>query len=56
MIKDTLTLSGKEVVLTEGDNVFVGCKLTVQMSSGNARLDSCGKRVILQLDPKSQKK
>lgn len=55
MLADTLTLSGKEVVLTEGDNVFVGCKLTVQMASGNARLDSCGKRVILQLDPKSQK-
>ncbi|WP_162654508.1 LptA/OstA family protein [Lentilitoribacter sp. Alg239-R112] len=56
MLADTLVLSGKEVVLTEGDNVFVGCKLTVQMASGNARLDSCGKRVILQLDPKSQKK
>lgn len=56
MRADTLILSGKEVVLTEGDNVFVGCKLTVQMASGNARLDSCGKRVILQLDPKSQKK
>lgn len=56
LLADTLTLSGKEVVMTEGDNVFVGCKLTVQMGSGNARLDSCGKRVILQLDPKSQKK
>lgn len=55
MLADTLVLSGDEVVLTEGDNVFIGCKLTVQMSSGNARLDSCGKRVILQLDPKSQK-
>lgn len=56
MLADTLVLSGEEVVLSEGDNVFVGCKLTVQMTSGNARLDSCGRRVILQLDPKSQKK
>ena len=29
MRTEVLTLTGKEVVLTEGDNVIVGCKLTV---------------------------
>lgn len=50
------TLTGDKVVLTEGGNVFVGCKLTVHMTSGEAKLDSCGKRVQIQLDPKSQQK
>ena len=49
-------LEGDRVVLSEGQNVFVGCKLTVQMNSGEAKLDSCGGRVQIQLDPKSQKK
>jgi lipopolysaccharide export system protein LptA len=42
MRTEVLVLSGKEVVLTEGDNVVVGCKLTVQMDTGLARLDGCG--------------
>lgn len=50
------TLTGDKVVLTEGGNVFVGCKLTVSMNTGEAKLDSCGKRVQIQLDPKSQQK
>lgn len=55
MKTDTVVLTGKKVVLTDGSNVFVGCKLTVFMSSGEARLDSCGGRVRIQLDPKSNK-
>lgn len=54
MRSEVLVLTGKEVVLTEGDNVFIGCKLTVEMKTGIARLDSCGKRVMIQLDPKSR--
>lgn len=56
MAAQTFVLEGKQVVLTEGQNVFVGCKLTVQMATGQAKLESCGKRVQIQLDPKSQQK
>jgi lipopolysaccharide export system protein LptA len=55
MAKQLFVLEGDRVVLSEGQNVFVGCKLTVQMASGQAKLDSCGRRVQIQLDPKSQK-
>ena len=34
MKTQVLVLSGKEVVLSQGANVLVGCKLTVQMKSG----------------------
>jgi lipopolysaccharide export system protein LptA len=59
MRSEVLTLSGKEVVLTEGENVIVGCKLTVQMSTGQAQLDGCGGnetggRVRMLLQPGSQ--
>jgi len=54
MAAQTFTLEGDRVVLSEGQNVFVGCKLTVHMETGEARLDSCGRRVQIQLDPKSQ--
>nr|WP_245224114.1 LptA/OstA family protein [Rhizobium halophytocola] len=54
--KQVFVLQGDRVVLSEGQNVFVGCKLTVQMTSGEAKLESCGGRVQIQLDPKSQKK
>ncbi|MNL63208.1 hypothetical protein D3C87_1873210 [compost metagenome] len=47
-------LEGKQVVLSEGQNVFVGCRLTVHMETGQAKLESCGKRVQIQLDPKSR--
>lgn len=56
MRSEVLVLTGKEVVLTEGDNVFIGCKLTVEMKTGLAKLDSCGRRVMIQLDPKSRQK
>lgn len=53
MRTEIVELTGERVVLTDGENVFVGCKLTVLMKSGEARLDSCGDRVRIQLDPKS---
>lgn len=56
MAAQTFVLEGDRVVLSEGQNVFVGCRLTVLMQSGQAKLDSCGGRVQIQLDPKSQKK
>ncbi|QLF69187.1 LptA/OstA family protein [Peteryoungia desertarenae] len=54
MERQIFVLEGDRVVLSEGKNVFVGCKLTVQMTTGQAKLDSCGGRVQIQLDPKSQ--
>ncbi|KQV44226.1 MULTISPECIES: LptA/OstA family protein [unclassified Rhizobium] len=51
----TLVLKGKQVVLSEGKNVFTGCQLNVQMATGEAELQACGGRVQIQLDPKSQK-
>ncbi|APH70341.1 LptA/OstA family protein [Aquibium oceanicum] len=59
MATDTLTMSGKEVVLSDGPNVIVGCKLTVLMSTGEATLDGCGKkegsgRVKMLLQPSSR--
>ena len=54
MIAQTLVLTGDKVVLSQGDNILVGCKLTVEMETGDARLDSCkNERVIFQIDPKS---
>lgn len=60
MKKEVLVLTGKEVVLSEGENVVVGCKLTVQMATGLARLEGCGgqsgdgTRVRMLLKPGSQ--
>ncbi len=59
MKKEVLVLTGKEVVLSEGDNVVVGCKLTVQMATGLAQLEGCGgqeggTRVKMLLKPGSQ--
>ena len=54
MQSERLTLSGDRVVLSEGDNVLVGCKLTVEVANGNARLESCGNRVQIQLNPQSR--
>lgn len=60
MKTEIVTLRGKEVVLTEGDNVIVGCKLTVLMKTGQATLDGCGEdagkpgRVKMLLQPGSQ--
>jgi lipopolysaccharide export system protein LptA len=54
MTNQLAILNGKKVVLTDGPNVFTGCKLTVHMATGEAQLDACGGRVQIQLDPKSQ--
>lgn len=58
MEEETLVLNGsknKEVVLSEGDNVFTGCKLTVKMATGNARLDRCENgRINIIISPKSK--
>lgn len=57
MATEVLVLTGKEVVLSEGPNVIVGCKLTVQMKTGEAKLDGCGQgggRVKMLMQPKSQ--
>ena len=57
MASQTFTLTadeGNKVILSDGPNVFTGCKLTVHMQSGQAELESCGGRVQIQLDPKSQ--
>jgi lipopolysaccharide export system protein LptA len=59
---EILVMTGKEVVLTDGPNVIVGCKLTVRMGTGEATLDGCGKgggeqekggRVKMLLQPKA---
>lgn len=49
-----LTLSGDKVVLSQGSNVLVGCKLTVDMKTGRAQVDGCG-RVIMSITPGAQK-
>lgn len=60
MKTEVLVLSGKEVVLSEGPNVLVGCKLTVQMKTGEAQVDGCKQgssgtgRVIMSITPGSQ--
>lgn len=54
MTRQTFTLTGKKVVLSDGPNVFTGCKLTVHTDTGQAQLEACGGRVQIQLDPKSQ--
>ncbi|WP_144753261.1 LptA/OstA family protein [Bartonella saheliensis] len=36
-----MSLTGNHVVLTDGDNVATGCKLTANMESGRAFLEGC---------------
>lgn len=61
MKSQVFTLSGEKVVLSEGSNVLVGCKLTVQMNTGLAQVDGCGGngssggRVMMSITPDSQK-
>ncbi len=61
MKTQVLVLSGKKVVLSQGPNVLVGCKLTVQMNTGLAQVDGCGGsggssgRVMMSITPDSQK-
>lgn len=57
MKSEVLVLSGKEVILSEGNNVLRGCKLTVQMKSGQAQVDGCkggSGRVQMKLDPSAR--
>ncbi|MGE7370073.1 LptA/OstA family protein [Neorhizobium sp. NPDC001467] len=55
MASQTFVLTGKQVVLSDGPNVFRGCKLTVLMKTGEAKLNPCPSgRVQILLDPKSK--
>ncbi|MEO5758556.1 MAG: LptA/OstA family protein [Mesorhizobium sp.] len=52
MKSQVLVLSGKQVVLTQNDNILTGCKLTVQMKTGLAQVDPCsGGRVVMSITP-----
>lgn len=60
MKTEILTLSGDRVVLTEGANILVGCRLTVDMSTGQAQVEGCANgrgagsgRVIMSITPGS---
>jgi lipopolysaccharide export system protein LptA len=61
MATEILTLSGKEVVLSEGKNVLVGCKLTVNMKTGRAQVAGCASdanksgRVMMSISPNAQR-
>ena len=60
MKSQVLVLTGSKVVLTQGDNILTGCKLTVQMKSGLANVDGCAKsgssgRVMMSISPDSTK-
>lgn len=60
MKTEILTLSGSQVVLSQGSNVLVGCKLTAYMNTGRAQVDGCAKagsptgRVMMSITPGSQ--
>lgn len=54
MKSQVLVLSGEKVVLSQGANVLTGCKLTVQMTTGLAQVEGCGKRVQMSITPQSQ--
>lgn len=60
MKTEIFVLTGKKVVLTEGENVLVGCKLTADMSTGRAEVEGCpgdgggSGRVKMLLKPGSQ--
>lgn len=57
MKTEVLTLTGKQVVLSEGQNVLKGCKLTVQMKTGLANFEPCrGERVKTVMTPNAQGK
>ena len=58
MKSEVLVMTGKQVVLSQGENVAVGCKLTVHMKTGQAVLDSCENndgsgRIKILITPKS---
>ncbi|MBB6261701.1 lipopolysaccharide export system protein LptA [Paenochrobactrum gallinarii] len=53
-----MVLQGKKVVLTDGDNVATGCKMTAHMDTGKAFLEACPGakkgRVSIIMSPKSE--
>lgn len=56
---NTFVLKGREVVLTDGENVAQGCSLVVNTVTGRSQLDGCGAntgsgRVKVQLAPSGQ--
>ncbi|MHC1547074.1 LptA/OstA family protein [Phyllobacterium sp. K27] len=57
MKTEVLVLTGNKVVLSQGDNVAVGCKLTAQLKTGEAQLESCKSgqtgRVSIVVAPKN---
>jgi lipopolysaccharide export system protein LptA len=42
MQTQVLVLEGDQVVLTQGENVVMGCKLTANLKTGLSKLDGCG--------------
>ncbi|MBZ9653914.1 LptA/OstA family protein [Phyllobacterium lublinensis] len=60
MKTEVLVLTGDKVVLTQGDNVAIGCKLTAQLKTGEAQLESCKSgqtgRVSIVVAPKNAPK
>lgn len=63
MKSEVVELTGKQVVLSQGGNVLVGCKLTVFLKTSEARVERCPNaggtssgRVRMQIDPNSRKK
>jgi lipopolysaccharide export system protein LptA len=60
MKSEVLTLTGREVVLSQNKNVLVGCKLVVQMKTGKAQVEGCAGgqggsgRVMMSITPGSR--
>lgn len=57
MKRDIMVMTGKEVVLSQGPNVVVGSKLTVNLATGKADLESSQKsgRVRVLMQPNAAK-
>lgn len=55
MRSEVLVLSGRSVTLSEDGNVATGCKLTIAMKTGRAKLEGCGggSRPTILLQPRS---
>ena len=55
-----LTLEGSKVVLTDGDNIATGCRMTANMNTGKAFLEACKGaskgRVSIIMSPNNDKK
>lgn len=54
MDTEVLVITGERVTLTEDGNVATGCKLTVAMKTGRAKLEGCssGARPTILLQPR----